>query len=274
MSTFAARRWRSLGLILVLGVVIWLVYHVSAIGLQAVARGTGWLLLLMVVFLSLFNVRKKVPFLPLGTGSAWLQLHIYTGLLSMVVFALHVRVRLPTGLLDGGLAALFVLVAFSGVVGLVLSRTLPARLTTRGEAVLFERIPTLRVKLRDTVEGLVLQAATDADSQTIARLYTDRLMPYFAKPRHTLRYWAESRRPVQALCDEVTALERYATPAEAKLLRDIRTCVEQKSDLDYHYSLQGLLKGWLFVHLPLTYALLLVAAVHTILVHAFARTLP
>jgi len=42
-----------------------------------------------------------------------------------------------------------------------------------------------------------------------------------------------------------------------------------KNNLDYQHALQMVLKGWLFVHIPLTYSLIVVAAVHGVLAYAF-----
>ncbi len=44
---------------------------------------------------------------------------------------------------------------------------------------------------------------------------------------------------------------------------------ETKDALDYHYAHQATLKAWLFVHVPLTYGLLIVAAAHLVLAYAF-----
>ena len=46
---------------------------------------TGYLLLAAVLFLALYNVRKKLPFLPLGSSAAWLQWHMYVGIGSVGV---------------------------------------------------------------------------------------------------------------------------------------------------------------------------------------------
>jgi hypothetical protein len=40
--------------------------------------------------------------------------------------------------------------------------------------------------------------------------------------------------------------------------------------LDYHQSLQFTLKIWLFVHLPLTYSLMIFTLLHIVLVLAFS----
>ena len=45
--------------------------------------------------------------------------------------------------------------------------------------------------------------------------------------------------------------------------------VRRKDDLDFHEARQRLLKLWLFVHIGLTYALVLLALLHGLLAHAF-----
>ena len=54
-------------------------------------------MLAAILFLALYNVRKKLPFLPLGSSTAWLQWHLYVGIGSVGVFALHAGLRWPTG---------------------------------------------------------------------------------------------------------------------------------------------------------------------------------
>lgn len=45
--------------------------------------------------------------------------------------------------------------------------------------------------------------------------------------------------------------------------------MREKDDLDYKYVHMAVLKYWLFVHIPLSYSLMLVAVLHVVLVHAF-----
>jgi hypothetical protein len=49
----------------------------------------------------------------------------------------------------------------------------------------------------------------------------------------------------------------------------MRHLVERKDRLDYAHALQSVLKGWLFVHMPATYGMILLALVHLLLVYAF-----
>ncbi|MDC0262313.1 hypothetical protein OAK47_03730, partial [Planctomycetaceae bacterium] len=71
---------------------------------------TGWVLLVTIVFLAAYNLRKAFPFLPLGTSALWLQSHIYAGLLSFVLFLIHVDYSLPNGFLELLLASVYLLV--------------------------------------------------------------------------------------------------------------------------------------------------------------------
>jgi hypothetical protein len=239
-------------------------------GLHDVAYPSGWLLLGLVVLLAAFNVRKRLSFVPLGSASTWLQLHIYAGLVALGVFGMHVDWRLPNGFVEVALAASFLLVAASGVVGLILTRTIPSRATTRGEALLHERIPQIIARLRGEAEEVVVQASIAGQSRLVANFHRARLAWFFARPRYLMRHFLESDRPLRLLQDEIRSLERYATPAEVRFLERLSEMVRKKSDLDYHYALQGVLKGWLFVHIPLTSALVLLCVLHIVLVHAFA----
>ena len=46
--------------------------------------------------------------------------------------------------------------------------------------------------------------------------------------------------------------------------------VRQKDGLDHQYALQSILKWWLFIHIPLTYSLLIATGLHVVLVHGFS----
>jgi hypothetical protein len=49
----------------------------------------------------------------------------------------------------------------------------------------------------------------------------------------------------------------------------IATKVREKNALDYQYALQSTLKIWLFVHVPMTYSLLVFAVTHGALVISY-----
>lgn len=273
MISFSARRRFNIAITIVLLTFTWLVLAVLDVVLYDTAFLSGWTLLGLLVLLTAFNSRKKLPFLAIGTGASWLQFHIYAGIFSAILFCYHVEFRIPNGALEVTLAVKFLIVSASGVVGLILTRTLPPRLTTRGETVLFDRIPALITELREEIEQLVVQSVEETNTTTIANFYMERLAWFFRGPRHGVSHFLLSNRPRRALMEEVVALERYGTTREIEFLQMLSERIELKSDLDFRYALQAVLKGWLFVHIPATYSMLLLAVTHVIVVHAFDGTL-
>ena len=85
------------------------------------AYSTGYLLLGALFFLAAFNLRKRLTFLPaIGTASMWMQIHIYVGLATFAIFAMHIGWKIPNGWFECTLAMLYLIVALSGVYGCLL----------------------------------------------------------------------------------------------------------------------------------------------------------
>ncbi|HYO25987.1 MAG TPA: hypothetical protein VEQ85_13675 [Lacipirellulaceae bacterium] len=231
---------------------------------------TGWVLLATILFLASLQLRKKIPAPSLGSASAWLQAHVYAGLATAALFAMHAGVSWPRGWLEAGLAMLYAATFVSGVVGLYWTRTLPRRLSRLGEEVVYERIAATRGLLRDRAQATVLGAVRSAGATTLGEFYRDRLHDYFSSRRGwRYRLWPTSQLR-KALLADLTETTRYLSDAERKTAEDLFSLVRSRDDLDYHEALQWRLRVWLFVHIGLTYPLLAAAALHAWLAHLFS----
>lgn len=269
MKTLTARLQRnSLILALATGLTLF-VHFVLQVSLRPAAVYSGWLLAALVTLLASYNLFKKVSFLPLGASVVWLQIHIYAGLLSILVFVLHAGPRLPHGPLGWMLTVLFAGVAGSGVIGLVMSRTFPALLRARGPEVIFEQIPVLRRIVRERAEQLVLQTVEQQQSTVIADFYVERLQWFFAGPRNFWRHVLRLANRRDLLLTAIDAQERYLDEQERPVVRELRLLVKEKDNLDFQHALQSLLKLWLFAHVPLTCALCVFAVMHVLVVYAY-----
>lgn len=266
MSNPGLRNYAGL---IVVAIVIVIANRILAATLLHGAYFSGWILALLVVALLSMNARKKLSFLPLGSMSTWLRLHIRWGLLSGLVFGLHAGINLPNGTFDWILFGLYVTVFLSGLVGWALTHSIPRRLTARGEEVLFERIPIFLHRIRGEVEQLVSQAASASETSALPDFYRNRLQPFFLQPRHMLRHLLHSQQPRQALLHEINNQRRFLDDRERDVADLIADRVRVKDDLDYHYALQFTLKLWLFIHIPLSYSLLVFAVCHVLVVYAF-----
>ena len=69
--------------------------------------------------------------------------------------------------------------------------------------------------------------------------------------------------------NELDDINRRLDERELVYSERLRRLVEQKDRLDYAYALQTMLKVWLFVHVPTTYGLILLALLHLLLVYSF-----
>ena len=270
--SFISRRLRNVGFAILV-----VVPTAILIGLQAFNVAlyqeqflSGWLLIGVVLLLVLYNARKKLSMLPIGTAANWLQLHIYLGLLSILLFFLHVSWRIPDGWLEGLLAVFFIGVSLSGVIGLYLNRRLSKLLTRRGEEIIFERIPGFIAELRTEAEELALQCAAGTNSSTISDFYAADLAPFFSGPKNLIRHFRGSRQTLFDLIKQTSNMDRYLNDKEREFAGKLRQLIEKKDELDYQYALQAILKGWLFIHIPLTYGMIILAAIHLVLAYAFS----
>src|SRR5271154_295772 len=116
MISFAKQRWIGLTLLLLFSAATFVAYFHYAPRFPRLSYLSGAVLFVVMVVLTLYNGRKKLPFLPmLGSSESWLQFHIYAGFLTVVLFLVHIRFRLPAGWFESILAWLYVLVTGSGI---------------------------------------------------------------------------------------------------------------------------------------------------------------
>ena len=269
MRFFAARRARAIAITSLVAIFIIVLVSAWETALHPTTYLTGWMLLVTVVFLSLYNARKKLTYPPLFKASSWMQVHIYAGYLAVVIFFLHTNAQVPNGSFEIILYLIFVLIAFSGVFGLYLQRTLPARLAHNDQEVIFERIPQFIKQFREQAQSLVIKAVANEDSSILEQFYYRNMRHFMAAPRNFWTHIFKTSRDQNAMQKKLQSEYRYMNANEIEIAEQLVLIIEQKHDLDFHYALQKVLKLWLFVHIPLTFSLLALLVVHLILVYAF-----
>lgn len=238
-------------------------------GLNSTSFDTGYVLLTAIVFLGLYNVRKKLPVLPWTTSAAWLQMHLYVGLSTAVLFGLHVNWRFPDGIFETTLACFFAATFVSGLLGLYWTRTLPRKLARVSEEVIYERIPQMRSQLRDRAKDVVLETVRSAGATTLGEFYSAQLHDFFEESRGWRYMLRPNNKLRRQLLDELTEVNRYLSEPEREACEQLFALIRRRDDLDYHAALQWRLKAWLFVHIGLTYPLIAIATVHGLLAHLF-----
>lgn len=270
MIEFAKRRLIGLIFVFVFSTLLLYGYSMMRAELIDPSVGTGIALLLMVIFLIGLNWRKRVSFLPVGRASTWLQIHIYVGLFSVVVFFVHTGLRIPNGTFEGIIAALFLIVAFSGVFGLILSRVIPRRLTQNGGNVAYENIPYQKRLLKNKAEELVLKSIEETKKSTLADFYVERIEVFLmGSRRFFINHIFGSKKHINPLTTRMRAMHRYLNEREIEIMNELEELLVEYDQLDYQQSMLAILKCWLFSHIPLSYSLLVFGFAHGFIAYRF-----
>jgi hypothetical protein len=250
-----------------------LLYRVrtAAISLETSEFLTGYWLFGLIAFLAMFNLRKRLAMLPLGSAANWLRLHVAGGMLALAIYWLHTAALWPIGVYEQILAGLFYAVVVTGIAGYGMQRFYPRRLTQTGVEVIFERVPREIADIREAAERLVLECTETTGSDTLGKHYVDTLDWFFRRPRFLRNHAVGSQRADHWIRQQDAAVRRYLADDERPYLDRLTALAIDKSRIDVHYALQGLMKRWLLIHVPLTSALVAMAIWHFILVHVYAR---
>jgi len=266
------RRIRSLSITLV-------AVAVTASGLDWTSRQlgdestfSGIVLLLSTASLYLLTIRKKWVNRKLGPVSAWLQMHVYAGIFTSVVFLMHIGwpIRGPFELC---LAGCFCFVALSGIVLAVMSRLTPGRLAALKTDNSLERIPALQVALAEDAHRLAIGSTRQGEGATLSEYYQRRLLPFFQSQRSWGYLLLPTGNKRRRLLRELEELDRYLSTNTVDYRRQLSSMVQSKDDLDYQSALQYRLRVFFAAHFALTWTLVILVAVHVTLVVRFSGAL-
>jgi hypothetical protein len=250
-----------------------------------------------MLFAGLLGARKKFPVWRLGRATTWMRGHLWLGFLSFPIILFHAGFRLGAGSLTRALMILFIVVFVSGILGAVLQHFLPRLITERVPLeTVYEQIEHVRQQLLDeasaavneicaALEGDLAQAdqqrlivgaaagtrggmtfasaigANERTSATLRDFFRDQVQPYLAH--------SGGRRSPLASTDEATAIFqqlRILIPENLWLrLENLSAACEEKRELDRQRLLHRFLHAWLLVHIPASYALLALGALHAVI---------
>ncbi|HEU0099770.1 MAG TPA: hypothetical protein VFQ67_13480 [Allosphingosinicella sp.] len=223
----------------------------------------GTIGVLLILWLTLLGIRKRAMTRGRWSLKAWTSAHVYLGLSLGVIATLHTGFQF--GLNVHTLAyALMILVILSGLYGIVAYARLPRQLGA-------SRSEMTRPQMIDAVVKLDRQLLAAAqplghEETGIVRLSLDddafagglyrRLSGRPGRCR-TAGALAETRRRLAVSAGEqARALESVAALLERKAAALAR--------IRHHLRIKALLEIWLYLHVPLTFALLAALAAHIV----------
>jgi hypothetical protein len=256
----------------------------------------------LMLYAGLLSVRKKIPTWRIGRAETWMRGHIWLGLLSLLLILFHSGFRFG-GSLTTVLMILLLLIIASGIGGLVLQQFLPRLMMVQIPAeTIYEQIDhvvdhllaesdllieevcgplgmvgvelaggglsTARVKAEGKIKGKVVKSKVKRESdepipgsEPLKKFYLSEARPFLAKAPTSSKRLST---PQQAAAT-FDHLRTILPPPLHEVLDDLATACEERRQLVLQARLHGWLHGWLFVHIPLSMAVLILAIVHAAL---------
>jgi len=266
----------------------------GARGSTPVGLTLGFAALALMLFCAGLGLKRRVPHWRLGKAQTWMRGHLWLGLLTALLIALHGGLRVG-GAMGIVLWTLVAIVTFSGIVGAVLQLLVPS--------LLMHSVPgeTVAQQLEKELASLVSLARYEVDKYA--------KIPYDSKP-----HWTSLAKPDD---DAVASLPRYrpapgepappvpgaeqigvfyldhirpfltggesaqlATTTRSAILfeslrvmtpasvhpgvRSLEEICERRRLLLHQRKLMRILTWWLLVHVPLSWLLLLLSCTHAI----------
>lgn len=215
----------------------------------------------LIVWLALLGVRKRNMTPGAWSLKAWTSAHVYLGLSLIVVATLHTGFQLGWNVHTLAYVLMMLVIA-SGIWGISVYASLPAALSANREELtqeqMVEGIRAIDRQLREAAQPL----GREHSDLVIAALEQD---PFRAGPWTRLsgnwRHCATAKGITALGYAEAQGLGGAPVAQVEKLL------IRRKAQLDRlrrQMRLKALLEAWLFIHVPLTVALLAALTAHII----------
>jgi hypothetical protein len=259
------------------GCLFWLVW-IYASGLRDPNYLNGWILAGGMCLQLYFHIALKTGTLAPKSAKRWRAIHVFVGYLLVAAFLSHTDFSLPDSGFEWALWTGFMAVTLSGIFGTYLSWSLKTKAWI-DELVGYDRIPARRAELARDVRAVVAMGDPTAAALALPALphnawmmdlYSNHLHDFFLGQRNYTSHLIGSQRPLKRLTSEINNLSNYVDQQTQDKLTAIRAMVVEKDRLDYARVYLGLSKGWLLVHVPVTYSLTVLAVLHVIVAYAYS----
>lgn len=243
----------------------------------------------IIIFEFLLWLRRKVRVWHVGAAQTWLRAHIWLGLLCVPLLILHSGLRFG-GTLTTAVMALFILVVASGIWGLLLQNVLP-RLMIEAAPVdtafapmesLVDDLATIGDQVVTATSGVKAEAAVIHSAATIvavgkmprvhlpaaaipeaeglAVFYREHVAPFLRGANVSASPLASASSAASAF----RALKAQLPPAAHEAVDVLESLCQQRRRWNGEARVHFWLHNWLWVHYPLSVALLVLMAAHIV----------
>jgi len=218
----------------------------------------------LLVFESLYPLRRTLMARPFRDAQSWLHWHIGAGLAIGLLVLVHGGFRWPAGAMGWALLGLTAWSTLAGLGGRVLQQWLPPMLAGIGADAPFE---TIRSRVGERIAGADRLAA--GGSERLQRFYATDVRPSLVALTPAWSYLTDVRAGRDRRLAPFRAVRPFLSDPDRERLHDLESIFSEKLDLDARYSLQRVLHYWTLLHAPAGILLLGLVATHAFAVWRF-----
>lgn len=222
----------------------------------------GIIATLLILWLTLLGVRKRIPSRKRWSLKGWTSAHIYLGLSLIVIATLHTGFQIDWNVHTLAYV-LMMLVILSGIWGISAYTVLPKAMSLNREELtenqMLEGLRSMDRQLHDAAQPLDHRYAElvrkSLQEDPFGGGLLRRLLGFYPK--------SKARKTVAALSSEIAF-----RPGEDNPIERLDGLLERKENkvkrLRTHLRYKALLEIWLYFHVPLTFALIAALSAHII----------
>lgn len=267
--TYRNKRWMWFGIIsAILLIISYLVYSRqtvphggTAMGLAYGVLGTGIILVLMAL-----GIRKRRYSSALGTVQGWTSAHVYLGLLTLLIISMHAGFRFRPDVHTLAFV-LLTIVVLSGILGVLLYLTIPPRLTKYEAGIQADKIDREITHIMEEIRTL-----SKDKSDAFADVYRREISRAHSRGHQGWRILF--REPGDLMlsnrAQELAAAAPGIPSGEFAAFQSVSRLVMQRAQLETtlvaQMRLKNAMEAWLYVHVPVSIAMMIAIAVHVVVV--------
>ncbi|MEQ1844591.1 MAG: hypothetical protein ABL983_03305 [Nitrospira sp.] len=236
-------------------------YGGSLEGLLYGVVGTGLIAVLMYL-----GVRRRSYASSTGTVQGWVSAHVYLGLLTLLLIPLHAGFRFSWDVHTLAFG-LLVVVVLSGVVGLYLYQNIPGRLTRYEAGLQADKIDPERARLLSDMRALVKDK-----SDALVEIYREEVATSQrqASEGWSLLFKGQGCDLIALRSAELARKVSGIPPEDQAMFQVLSQLLLKKTQLEvnllHQMRLRNALQAWLYVHVPMSIAMVCAVGVHLIVV--------
>jgi hypothetical protein len=255
---------RNFQITLGVSVLLLLVYAVAdALWAWSPKRGLGLAFGILAALAFVFEMcypSRRPSAVPLFTARNWVQAHVYVGVVALLAVVIHSGLTWPRGGFGWWLLLLSAWTTLTGLLGVWLQKWIPATLAEGLQIeALYERIPFLIEELVKEGDALVADA-----SDVLDRFYRQEVRDRLGRLAPSWGFLLDVRGGRERALEPFRRMVSFVDAQDKGKVEDLMSIYTEKLELDAQYSLQGILRTWLWLHVPAAGLLMGLLVIHVL----------